>query len=133
MEKRQVKSEVKENVESITNEQKSQVEISPQETSDKTNGVGIPVVVSLCLFISLASSLTTIFAYDRFYAQKMVAVDIRGYITEQRNAYVAGKITEEQLKGKFDELERVVTSIPKNKIVMMGDAVVRNVEVVKIQ
>lgn len=98
---------------------------------DKSS-VGIPVVISLCLFIAIITSLTSLYVYDRWYVQKMVAVDIRGYITEQRNAYIAGKLTDEQLKGKFDDLERVVTSIPKNKIVIMGDAVVRNVEVVKI-
>lgn len=88
-------------------------------------------IAILCVLVSVASSIATIAAYDSWYAQKLVAVDIKGYISEQRDKYIAGKLTDDELKRSFDKLEQVVTAIPKNKAVLMGDLVVRNVEVVK--
>lgn len=88
-------------------------------------------IAVLCVLVSVASSIATIAAYDSWYAQKLVAVDIKGYISDQRDKYIAGKLTDDELKRSFDKLEQVVTAIPKNKAVLMGDLVVRNVEVVK--
>lgn len=88
-------------------------------------------IAILCVLVSVASSIATIAAYDSWYAQKLVSIDIKGYITEQRDKYIAGKLTDDELKRSFDRLEQVVTAIPKNKAVLMGDLVVRNVEVVK--
>jgi hypothetical protein len=85
----------------------------------------------LTLLISLLISLVSIFVYDRFFVQKIVAVDVKGYIAEQRDLYISGKINEEQLKANIDKMEKVVTSIPKNKVIIMGDAVIRNAEVVR--
>lgn len=88
-------------------------------------------ILALCLAVSIGTSLATIFAYDRLYAQKVVAVDIKGYIAEQRDNYLAGKLSDEELKRSFDRLETVITTIPKNRVIIMGDAVVRNAETVK--
>jgi hypothetical protein len=85
----------------------------------------------LTLLISLLMSLASIFVYDRFFVQKIVAVDVKGYIAEQRDLYISGKINEEQLKANIDRMENAVMSIPKNKVIIMGDAVIRNAEVVR--
>ena len=95
------------------------------------NFPGWTKVALVCLFLSAISSVASIAAYDHWYAQKVVAVDLKGYITEQRDKYVAGKITDEELRGSLDRLEQVVTSIPPNKAVLTGDLVVRNVEIIK--
>lgn len=88
-------------------------------------------IAILCVLVSVASSVATIAAYDSWYAQKLVSIDIKGYISDQRDKYIAGKLTDDELKRSFDKLEQVVTAIPKNKAVLMGDLVVRNVEVIK--
>ncbi|MEW6003649.1 MAG: hypothetical protein AB1638_13525 [Nitrospirota bacterium] len=85
----------------------------------------------LTLLISLLMSLASILIYDRFFVQKIVAVDVKGYIAEQRDLYISGKINDEQLKANIDRMEKTVTSIPKNKVIIMGDAVIRNAEVVR--
>ncbi|MEW6002789.1 MAG: hypothetical protein AB1638_09125 [Nitrospirota bacterium] len=85
----------------------------------------------LTLLISLLMSLASILIYDRFFVQKIVAVDVKGYISEQRDLYISGKINDEQLKANIDRMENAVMSIPKNKVIMMGDAVIRNAEVVR--
>lgn len=99
--------------------------------SDNQEGIGIPVVVCICLLVALITSFASVYSYDRWYAQKIVAVDIKGYIAQQRDNYMAGKLTDEELRRSFDHLENVVIAIPKNRVVIMGDAVVRNVETIK--
>ncbi len=92
---------------------------------------GFVPIVALCLAVSFGASLATIAGYDRWYAQKVVAVDIKGYIAQQRDNYLAGKLNDDELKRSFDRLETVITAIPKNRVIIMGDAVVRNAETVK--
>lgn len=92
---------------------------------------GTLILIGACLVVSLGASLATIAAYDRWYAQKVVAVDIKGYIAQQRDNYLAGKLNDEELRKSFDRLEAVITAIPKNRVIIMGDAVVRNAETVK--
>ena len=88
-------------------------------------------VLFIALVVSIGASLATIAGYDRWFAQKVVAVDIKGYIAQQRDSYLAGKLNDDELKKSFDRLEAVITTIPKNRVVIMGDAVVRNAETVK--
>ena len=92
---------------------------------------GTLILIGACLVVSLGASLATIAAYDRWYAQKVVAVDIKGYIAQQRDNYLAGKLNDDELRKSFDRLEAVITAIPKNRVIIMGDAVVRNAETVK--
>ena len=94
-------------------------------------GIGVQSLVYISLLIALITSFASLYSYDRWFAQKIVAVDIRGYIAQQRDDYLAGKMTEDELKRSFDRLERAVTGIPKNKVVIMGDVAVRNIETIK--
>lgn len=99
--------------------------------SEETVKRKIRVQWLITLVISLLISLASIFIYDRFFVQKIVAVDVKGYIAEQRDLYLSGKINDEQLKANIDRMEKVVGDIPKNKVVIMGDAVIKNAEVIK--
>jgi len=88
-------------------------------------------MIAICVAVSIGASLATVAGYDRWFAQKVVAVDIKGYISQQRDDYLAGKLNDDELKKSFDRLENVITAIPKNRVIIMGDAVVRNAETVK--
>lgn len=92
---------------------------------------GTLALIGICLAVSLVASLATVAGYDHWYAQKVVAVDIKGYIAQQRDNYLAGKLNDDELRKSFDRLEAVITAIPKNRVIIMGDAVVRNAETVK--
>jgi len=81
--------------------------------------------------LSLAISCGSVYLYDRFMAQKIVAVDLKGFLAEQKQAYLRGEIDSAALQRCMDDLERVVADIPPRYAVLMGDAVIRNVEVVK--
>lgn len=83
------------------------------------------------LLLALLVSLGSIYLYDRFMAQKIVAVDLKGFLVEQKQAYLRGEIDDAELQRRMDDLERVVAGIPPRYAVLMGDVVVRNVEVVK--
>jgi len=88
--------------------------------------------IAICVLISLAASAATLFAYDRWYVQKIVAVDMKGYITLQRYKYKDGKINDEDLRKAFDKLELEMNAIPKNRVVIMADTAIRNAEVFKL-
>ena len=94
--------------------------------------VGIGMVVAIAIFVALITTSTVMVAYDYFLAQKIVTVDVKGYLLEQQGEFLAGKITEAQLKGAFDRLELAIQAVPKSKIIIMGDAVVRGVETINI-
>jgi len=94
-------------------------------------GIRLPGI-AVCLLISVASSVATLFCYDHWLAQKIVAVDMKGYITLQRYKYKDGKINDEDLRKTFDRLELVMNGIPRNRVVIMADTAIRNAEVFKL-
>jgi hypothetical protein len=89
------------------------------------------VTAFLVMGISLASSAALILIYDRYFATRIVAVDIKGFIAEQRDLFVQGKIDDGQLKRNIESLEKVIESIPSNEVVIIGDAVVRNAKTIR--
>jgi len=128
-----MREEINEEMASLHEQPESKVAVSaplsaPKEQPKQPPGL-IPIV-ALCLAVSLGASLAAIIGYDRWYAQKVVAVDLKGYIAQQRDNYLNGKINDDELKKSFDRLETVITAIPRNRVVIMGDAVVRNAETV---
>ena len=105
-----------------------------QTTTPATKGkqaIRLPGIAA-SLLISLAASAATLFVYDYWLAQKVVAVDMKGYITLQRYKYKDGKINDEDLRKAFDKLELVMNTIPKNRVVIMADTAIRNAEVFKL-
>jgi len=85
----------------------------------------------ISLIVSLAVAAGTIYLYDQHFAQKVVAVDLKGFLQEQKDDYLDGKITEEDVNRRMDELEAFVDQIPKHHSVILGDVVVRNIKVLK--
>jgi len=84
------------------------------------------------MLISALVTALMLAAYDRYYAQKIVALDVKGYIAEQRDLYLAGKINDTQLKESFDRLEKAKERVPGNRVIILGDVLVRkNVEEIK--
>ena len=84
------------------------------------------------MLISALVTALMLAAYDRYYAQKIVALDVKGYIAEQRDLYLAGKINDAQLKESFDRLEKAKEKVPGNRVIILGDVLVRkNVEEIK--
>jgi len=105
----------------------SKEKVSPEkkvEILPKLTSVPWPAVVVISVLISILS----VFFYDRFYAQKIIAVDMKGYIAKQRDLYMEGKLTDEQFRANVDKLEEAIKSIPSNRVAIMGDVVLKNAE-----
>ena len=105
------------------NEKKSSLERKAGMQTKRTS-IPWPAVVIISLLISVLS----LFFYDRFFAQKIIAVDMKGYIAKQRDLYMEGKLTDEQFRANVDKLEDAVKSIPSNRVAIMGDVVLKNAE-----
>lgn len=110
----------------------------PEKTEERAGGtplasMGLMEVVVVCLLVSCLSSAAAVYAYDRWYAQKVVAVDIRGFMDELREKFSTGQIKEADIKSNMEKMERLLTSIPDNRAVIMGEIVLKNVPVLKPQ
>jgi hypothetical protein len=94
----------------------------------KTWGIRGHLVVLLLNFIITAGS---IFAYHRYFPQRIVAMDLRGYLQKQQAQFVVGKLTDEQFKANMDRFEAKLNSLPPNCIVLMADSALRGVSVIE--
>jgi hypothetical protein len=81
--------------------------------------------------VSLLTSVGSVWTYDRYHAQKVVAVDLKGFLDAQKEAFIRGAIDEKELERRMDHLERTVDAIPSRYAVILGDVVVRHVEVIR--
>ena len=98
----------------------------------KSQSPGWLAVAAISLLVSMLVSAGSVYVYDRFYAQKIVAVDIKGYIATQRDLYLSGKETGKEFRANIDKLAAAVKSIPKNRVAIMEDAVIKNAEIEKL-
>lgn len=116
-------------------EEEAKVSEQPLVAKMEEKKPGIMSALFLFLLPYLINALITcviVFGYDYFLAQKIVAVDIKGFISEQRDLYVTGKIDSEQFQKNVDRMSTIVSAINPNQIVLMGDAVVRNAKVIDV-
>jgi hypothetical protein len=74
----------------------------------------------------VAVSALTLFAYDRFYATKVAVFDFAGYIEKTRNDVATGKIDNNQMLARLDEVKKMLDSMPSNVIVLAGDTILGN-------
>ena len=106
-------------------------QISPVPSNPLAKGISKSTALTLAVVASLFTSILSIVTYDHYFAQKVVAVDIKSFIEDKKTDYIAGRLDDAGLKKEMDKLETTVASIPKNKAVLMGDLVVKNVEIIK--
>ena len=107
------------------------VNIELSEKKSKKESKGIIGLLAIIIAINITVTFAVLYVYDRYYAQKIVAVDIKGFIEEQRDQFIGKKIDEEQLKANIDAMEGKVRSMPKNKIMVLRDVIVGNAEIIK--
>jgi hypothetical protein len=91
-------------------------------------GLSLFKVILINVLVSLLVSVGVVYVYDRYYAQKIVAFDLQGYIIGLRDMYMSGKIDDEGLKRAIDAAYAVIKSQRKNKVVLMGDVILTPVE-----
>ena len=82
----------------------------------------------MVIVVSILCSSATTAVYDRFFAQKIVKVNMQQYLANQRELYFAGKLSKEEV---VDNLGRYINNIknqPKNKVVILEDVVASGAE-----
>lgn len=104
------------------------VKVATQPESPSGFGTSIAITIMATLIINAAMLM----AYDHFVAKKFISVDVKGFVEQQQALYLAGKITDEQLQKNYAALGDVVKAIPKNRVVLMGDAVLGGVEKIDV-
>ena len=109
-----------------------QAEVAGTIPARQGKSPGWLAMAAISLLVSMLASVGSVYVYDRFYAQKIVAVDIKGYIATQRDLYLSGKETGKEFRANIDELAVAVKGIPKNRVAIMGDAVIKNAEIEKL-
>ena len=77
----------------------------------------------LNIAISAVISIACIFVYDKFFSQKIVTFDLKGYIATLRDLYLAKQIDDDELRKRIDDIEHVVNQTPKRKIIITSDVI----------
>lgn len=94
---------------------------------DKQGSPGVKRLFT-AIAVSLACCTATIAVYDRFFAQKIVAVDLVACIASQREDYAAGKITAGELVENIEGLLRKMRKKAKNEVLVLEEAVAGDVK-----
>ncbi len=82
----------------------------------------------IAIATSVACCAVTIAAYDLFFAQKIVAVDLVSSITRQKEDYIAGKITAGELVDNIESLVRRMERKKRNEVLILEEAVAGDVK-----
>ncbi len=87
------------------------------------------------ILITMAITLTMIFAYDRYFAQKIYVFDLKGYLRTEKALLMAGEIDEADLQTRLDTIERLLDekAAGSRHVVLMGDVVLRNGEKLSLE
>ena len=78
------------------------------------------------LLIALVVAGITLFAYDRWFAPRVVAFDLKGYLRTQQALLASGEITEAQWQQRLDRLEQVFLELPPNRTILLKEVVLKN-------
>ena len=76
--------------------------------------------------IALVVAGITLFAYDRWFAPRVVAFDLKGYLRTQQALLGSGEITEAQWQQRLDRLEQVFRELPPNRTILLKEVVLKN-------
>ena len=78
------------------------------------------------VLIALVVAGVSLFAYDRWFAPRVVAFDLKGYLRTQQALLANGEITEAQWQQGLDRLEQVFRAQPPNRTILLKEVVLKN-------
>ena len=78
------------------------------------------------VLIALVVAGVNLFAYDRWFAPRVVAFDLKGYLRTQQALLANGEITEAQWQQRLDRLEQVFLELPPNRTILLKEVVLKN-------
>jgi hypothetical protein len=89
-------------------------------------GLGVFGTVTLSALVSAAVSVGALYVYDQRYAQKVVAFDLPGYVDAVRSEVGRGTMTEDQTAASLAQVDRLLSGVSANQVVLSRDVVLRN-------
>jgi hypothetical protein len=95
------------------------------------HGPGLLAITMVALTVSLFTAVGVVAFYDQRYAQKVVTMDLKGYIRSQRDMAMSSKVTDEQLRRNIDAMEAALLAEPANHTVLLKEVVLRNAREIK--
>jgi len=101
---------------------------TPQQKEQRPKAQVGKGIVAMMIVVSLFSSTAAVAVYDRFFAQKIVTINLRQYMENQRDLYLSGKLTADQVKQNLDGFIASVKAAPKNKVILLEDVVANSTE-----
>ncbi len=125
---------------SIDKEGTITVENNPEGGKKKNTFNAVSFI--MCILICLIVSVSSLAVYDRYYSQKIVYIDIKAFMDDQRAKYIAQKITGDKFKNNVDHIKEIVEKLPGNYVVMLnlpaeggasGRIIVRNAVTVELE
>jgi hypothetical protein len=66
-----------------------------------------------------------VFLYDRYFAYQIAVFDLQGFLIEQKELFMKGLITEQNIKDNLTKLESYLDKLPKNEIVIVAGSAVK--------
>ena len=78
------------------------------------------------LLIALVVAGVSLFTYDRWFVDRVVAFDLKGYLRAQQALLASGEITEAQWQQGLDRLEQVFRAQPPNRTILLKEVVLKN-------
>lgn len=78
------------------------------------------------LLIALVVAGVSLFAYDRWFAPRVMAFDLKGYLRAQQALLGSGEITEAQWQQGLDRLGQVFQAQPPNRTILLKEVVLKN-------
>ena len=99
------------------------------EKPQKKSGNWSAITLSLLGSIFVAVSIVSI--YHLKFAPKIVTMDLKGFIKQQKEMVTAGEINQEQLRDNLDAMEAALVSVPPNHTVLLKEVVLRNAQEIK--
>ena len=78
------------------------------------------------VLITLVVAGFTLFSYDRWFVDRVVAFDLKGYLRTQQALLASGEITEAQWRQRLDQLEQVFREQSPNRTILLKEVVLKN-------
>jgi len=97
----------------------------------RKSGLSLLAAGLIALLVSLVTAMIVVAVYDYRYAQKIVTLDLAGYVRAQRDKVVSGEISDEELRKNLDAMERALMAEPANHVVLLKEVVLRNAGEIK--
>ena len=78
------------------------------------------------VLIALVVAGVSLFTYDRWFVDRVVAFDLKGYLRAQQALLASGEITEAQWQQGLNRLEQVFRAQPPNRTILLKEVVLKN-------